>query len=160
MYVYWIAILPVINKSCDGTYLLKLEIAGFVHPAPLLHRFPAVWLQNEILQHGKKSTRQLITKHSRKSSAKFKIGKSCRKPRDYVVLISRLLYVCMVPLVFCLIFKPRWEIQWRDLCRVTTSTGRSIWGHRAARYWGRVGTGLFLNRLLSWNIKLKMILAV
>ena len=96
-----------INQSLDGTYLLKLEIAGFVHPAPLLHRFPAVWLQNEILQHGKKSTRQLITKHSRKSSAKFKIGKSCRKPRDYVVLISRLLYVCMVPLVFCLIFKPR-----------------------------------------------------
>ena len=62
----------------------------------------------------------------------------------------------MVSLVFCLIFKPRWEIQWRDLCRVTTSTGRSIWGHRAARYWGRVGTGLFLNRLLSWHIKLKM----
>ena len=37
----------------------------------------------------------------------------------------------------------RWETQWRDLCPVTTSTGKYIWEHRATRYWGRVGTGHF-----------------
>ena len=73
----------------------EIKIAGFIHSSPLLHRFSAVWLQNEILQHGEKSTPG-HTNHKTfrgESSAKFKIGKSCRKPRYYFVHISKVLYI-------------------------------------------------------------------
>ena len=32
----------------------SLKCSGFVHASPLLHRFPAVRLQNKILQHGER----------------------------------------------------------------------------------------------------------